>query len=188
QTLYGVSLTVPINLRIYADWPQFVNLNTALVPLIASPYHTRVGTREIALIGPLPSGLLTSPGGLNMVKHELSGLFLASLSADTIPPGLALGINQYVETPSGQAEAAAARLPRPDLLEGTALHLGRELTSAQALSVVAFLVDRYGFDALLDVVQGLGEGHSYRSAMTGIYGAPLEQLEAEWRAYLPDYV
>ena len=200
EALYGHSLTLPINLRIYGDLAQFISLNTALVPPSASPYHTRVGTREIALIGPLPGGLLPSAAGLNMVRHELSGLFLAGLSGDNVPPGLALGINQYVETPGDQTQAAAERLrdllpsgrgaflPWPDLLEGTALQIDPDLASAQALSVAAFLVDRFGFEALLDVVAGLGEGHSYRSAMTGIYGQSLEQLEADWWAYLPGYV
>jgi hypothetical protein len=199
EQLYGVSLAVPINVRVYADWPQFINLNTSLAAPIASPYHSHVGTREIALIGPLPAGLLTSPAGLNMVRHELSGLFLTELSGNNMPPGLALGLNQYVETPGENAEAAAARLravlpsgraallPWPDLLEGTAIHLDPELAGAQALSVAAFLIDRYGFEALLDVVKGLAEGHSYRSAMTGIYGQSLEQLEDAWWAYLPGY-
>ena len=199
QTLYGISLTLPINLRVYTDWPQFINLNTTPGTLIASPYHTHVGSREIALIGPLPAGMLASPAGLSMAHHELSGLFLDELSAGTIPDGLALGINQYVETPGEQTEAAAARLrsavangqsgllPWPDLIEGTAVHVDRELASAQALSVAAFLVQRFGFDALLEVVRGMGQGHSYRSAMTGIYGQSLEELEAGWREFLPGY-
>lgn len=135
-----------------------------------------------------------------MVRHELSGLFLASLSGDNLPPGLALGINQYVEIPGDQTEAAVDRLraalpagrgallPWPELIEGTTIPIDRELASAQALSVAAYLSDRYGFEALLKVVKGLGEGHSYRSAMTAVYGQPVEQLEAEWWAFLPSYV
>jgi hypothetical protein len=200
EQLYGVSLAVPINVRVYADWPQFINLNTSLAAPLGSPYHSHVGTREIALIGPLPAGLLTSPAGINMIRHELSGLFLTELSGNNIPPGLALGLNQYVETPGENAEAAAARLrtvlpsgraallPWPDLLEGRAIGLDPALGSAQALSVAAFLIDRYGFEALLEVVKGLAEGHSYRSAMTGIYGQSLEQLEEAWWAYLPGFV
>jgi hypothetical protein len=116
QTLYGISLTVPINVRVYADWPQFLNLNTNTAALIASPFHTHVGTREIALIGPMPSGLLSSPSGLNMAHHELSGLFLADLSGDTIPAGLALGINQYVVTPGAPARRVGLRPERATAL------------------------------------------------------------------------
>lgn len=201
EKLYGTSLTLPLNIRLYADWPQFISLNSTLTPLLASPYHTHVGTREIALIGPLPPGLLVSTAGVNMIRHELSGLFLDSLSANNIPPGLALGLNQYVEIPGDQAEAAAIRLRAvlpsgaagvlrwPDLMEGPTVHFDRDLASAQALSVVAFLVDQYGFEALLEVVRGLGEGHSYRSAMSGTFGGQsLEQLEAAWLQYLPTYV
>lgn len=197
--LYGTSLALPINIRVYSDWVQFIGLNNALAAPIASPYHTHVGTREIALIGPLPAGLLGSPDGLNMVRHELSGLFLDTLTENNMPPGLGLGINQYMQAPGEQTEVAAARLraampsgraallPWPDLFDGSSVHLNRELATAQALSIVAFLVDRYGFEALLDVINGLGDGHSYRSAMSGIYGQPLEQLEADWWAYLPGF-
>lgn len=200
EKLYGTSLTLPLNVRLYADWPQFISLNSTLTPPLASPYHTHVGTREIALIGPMPPGLLASPAGVNMIRHELSGLFLDSLSGNNIPPGLALGLNQYVEIPADQAEAAANRLRAvlpsgaagvlrwPDLMEGPTVHLDRELSRAQALSVVAFLVDQFGFEALLEVVRGLAEGHSYRSAMSGVYGQSLEQLEAAWLQYLPTYV
>jgi hypothetical protein len=200
EKLYGTSLTLPINIRLYNDWPQFVSLNGSLSLPQGNPLHTRVGSREIALIGPLPPGLLGSPAGLNMVRHEISGLFLDALAGGNLPPGLGLGLNTYVEFPGEQTEAAAARLRSvlpagrdallawPDLLEANGVYVDRELATAQAQSMVAFLVDRYGFEALLNVVRGLGEGHSYRTAMAGIYGQTLEDLEAAWWDYLPGYV
>jgi hypothetical protein len=201
SAIYAQSLPLPINIRLYQDELQLSRLNAIVPPLGLDGFHTRIGTREIALVEPVPPGFYGAPVAANIIRHELNGLFLNQLSAGLIPPGLEAGMNQYAEVPGSRAELSVERLrvlleagqasrllSWRELLESQQVYVDGAVAYPQALSIVAFLVDSYGFDSLIQVVRAIGQGHSYRSALASTYGRPIEQLERDWLAYLPHYV
>jgi hypothetical protein len=57
----------------------------------------------------------------------------------------------------------------------------------QALSIVAFLIDRYGLESFLEFLAVSAQKPGYRSALNTAYGKSADQLEQEWLLYLPEY-
>jgi len=55
------------------------------------------------------------------------------------------------------------------------------LTYAESLSVVQFLVNRYGQAKIRRVLQALGEGYTYDPALEGAFGLDMDGLEDAWR-------
>jgi hypothetical protein len=199
--LYGATPVIPINIRVYADRVEFAKLNAIVPPLADNAIHTHLGSREIALILPFPSGYLASGEAVNAIRHELSGLLLSTLSANRMPAGLELGFNQYVEAPGPQTERAVARLQAAldsatfgplfswrSLFEGTQVYSNTGVAYSQSLSIAAFLIETYGYDRVRILAEALGEGQSYSSALAATYGQPLDRLEQEWLTYLPHYI
>jgi hypothetical protein len=196
--LYGPEPPLPINIRLYENVEQFITLNAVVPPLAPGVFHTHVGTREIALVAPFPFDFLNATTVNNVMRHELNGLFLSSLSSGNVPPGLEVGVNQYVETPGPQIDQARSQLlsaladglllPWPELFESMAVHVDREVAYPQSLSVAAFLIDSYGYGALVQMVRATAAGQGYRSAFAEVYGQPMDRLQEEWVAYLPQYI
>jgi hypothetical protein len=59
------------------------------------------------------------------------------------------------------------------------------LSYAESLSIVEFILDRYGEEGLSDLVDVLAEGETADIAVERALGVTLDELEAEWRATLP---
>jgi hypothetical protein len=199
--LYGAAPVLPIIIRVYTSQYEFANLNALVPPLPPDAVHTHLGSREISLILPFPPGYLSSPGAVNAIRHELSGLLLSTLSANQMPAGLELGFNQYAEIPGAQTEHAVSRLqtaiqygsyglllPWRDLFDGTAVYTDRDVAYPEALSVASFLIENYGYDRVRALAAVLAQGRSYSTALAEVYGQPIDRLEQAWLAYLPQYV
>ena len=58
------------------------------------------------------------------------------------------------------------------------------LSYAQSYSLVAYLLDNYGQDRMLELLTVLKEGSTYDDALIGVYGFDIEGLDARWRATL----
>jgi len=58
------------------------------------------------------------------------------------------------------------------------------LSYAQSYSLVEYLLDNYGRDWMLDLLNLLKEGTTYDSALTEVYGFDIDGLDARWRATL----
>ncbi|MGH2523392.1 MAG: peptidase MA family metallohydrolase, partial [Anaerolineales bacterium] len=198
QLLYGHAPPPPVNIRFYSDAEAFAGLNALAPQLGNGVFHAHSGAREVALIAPFPLDLFTSDSILNVIRNELNGLFLSRLSEGGLPPGLELGLNQYVEHPGPQTQTSrdlldAAQvngllLPWNRLLDGPWVYIDREVAYPQSLSVAAFLIDSYGFGKLIEFVRAVPKAGGYRAALAQTYGRPLDRLEQDWLAYLPDYL
>jgi hypothetical protein len=109
-----------------------------------------------------------------------------------------VGINQYVEAPGPQIDQGRAQLlaamaegwllPWTELFESTAVYTDRTVAYPQSLSVAAFLVDSYGYGTLVQFARATAAGQGYRSAFADVYGQPMDRLQNDWQAYLPQYV
>jgi hypothetical protein len=198
SALYGETLSPPIAIRLYDDREQFAELNALAPQLGEGAFHAHSGAREIALVAPFPQNLFESDLILNVVRHELTGLFLSQLSDGGLPPGLAVGFSQYAELPGPQTQAArdavSAALaggqlrPWSEVLDGPWVYLDRATAYPQSLSIAAFLLDGYGFGKWLEFVRAIPDAGGYRAALAQVYGRPVDRLELDWLAYLPAYL
>jgi hypothetical protein len=120
------------------------------------------------------------------------------LSADRLPIGFQEGLAQYAEKEGSDRRKAVQSLQTIErqgrLLSWDALNTYSRFLSRmavaypQSLSVVSFLMDRYGPGAFKRFVRELQPGEqSYRDALEKAYGRSAADLETEWREYLPTY-
>jgi hypothetical protein len=159
--------------------------------------HSHVGAREIALIS---ENITKDPQtweieGLNILRHELAILFVNQISGDKAPPGLLIGVGVYAEDPAlsfeQRLEATGTQTDEPT---GTWRSLwenpdaikfqDRELQNA---SIIAYLVDVYGWEKFLSFLQNIPTSESYRQALVDSYRIEASALQEHWREYYPVY-
>jgi hypothetical protein len=132
------------------------------------------------------------------VRHELMHLALTELTADRLPIGFQEGLAQYAEKETSDRRRLVqslrdaeqrGRLLSWDELNDRERFLPRmNIAYPEALSMVAFLADRYGMGAFKRFLRELGrEPQTYQQALETAYGRGVDALEAEWRQYLPSY-
>jgi hypothetical protein len=198
SALYATELDPPITIRLYPDADTFQQLNALVPNLGEGVYHAHSGAREIALVAPFPPDLFNTEAIVNVIRHELNGLFLYQLSDGRLPGGLEVGVNQYVERPGAHTEASLDKIEAAyvngqllgwaDVADGPWVYVDHEVAYPQSLSIAAFLIDSYGYAKLIDFVRAIPDAGGYRAALAQVYGRPLDRLEQDWLAYLPDYL
>lgn len=195
--LFDHPLQTPITLRLYPSLATYETINPLARDLPGVVAHAQFSRREVAVLVPRTAGL-TEEEIVNNVRHEITHLIASDLSTNRLPVGLQEGIAQYVERPGRQMEEKVALLrearARDQLLTWSQLNAGTtayerpEIGYPQAASIVAFLIDRYGFPRFRDFLLALREAAGYRSALQQAYGIPADALEAQWAEWLPDYL
>jgi hypothetical protein len=189
--------TPPVPMRLYPDTESYAAVNpiARFVEGVIAHADARRGEIGVAVDR-------VSRGGEEVlrdtVRHELMHLVAHELSGERLPIGFQEGLAQYAEKEapelrrvvrSLQAAERQGRLLSWEALNSHARFLSRmDVAYPQALSVVAFLMDRYGPGAFKRFLLELGrEEQSYRVALERVYGRDVADLEAEWREYLPSY-
>jgi hypothetical protein len=196
EPLFETPLSRPISIRIYPDITTFSCLNAGLEEVVSWSTHTHIGAREIALFGgnilaDFPSW---SHNFANEFRYELAILFAEQAAGGQAPPGLKVAIGHFAQDPS--QTIGLLRLDRGDWLEPT--HdwdsLWEEtfsqedfISRLQATSILAYLVDVYGWAPFMVFLKNLAVPLSYRQSLSQAYGKDLAGLEEEWRAYYPGY-
>lgn len=61
---------------------------------------------------------------------------------------------------------------------------GATLAYAESASIVAFVVDKYGWDKMRQLLATFKDGASYDGALTKVYSFDTGGLEAQWKAYI----
>ena len=195
-TIFGVELDTPINLRLFPTEESYFQVNPLAEQITGVVAHALNNREEIAIALPRTEPL-TDEEIVNNVRHELTHFFASLLSDGNLTTGFQEGIAQYLEEPTETAQYD------PTILQ-QALEQGRLLPWAtidqpgqvwrdpqvaypQALSMAAFLIDRYGFPEFIDFIDAHAAEPGYRSALEVTYGKSADELEAEWLAYLPEY-
>ena len=176
------------------------------LPLSSGAGSTKVASDNEPSIAGTASAPESAPGqaatqlsGLdNIVRYELAHQFLIRLSNDRLPPGWREGMARYMAAPDGQQAAGVARLREAWRRNGVpgwsmlaapgAEFLDPPLSYPASLAVAHFLVDRFGFATLAALARSAAEVPGWRQAVAQVYGRPSEQLEAEWRTWLPSYL
>lgn len=191
ERLFGVSLPLPITIRIYPDNHVYQCVNPLAEKLPGSRFHGRVGNREIVL---LATGLRPGREGwedelLAALRYEMISFFVEEVTGGQAPPGLLGGVALYAQEPEAVLDSAFADEVQLDWHflwtdPSTAAH---KAVAARAMTIVAYLVDAYGWPAFRDFLQEVTTAAGYRGALTAAYGLPPSALQAEWQRYAPLY-
>jgi hypothetical protein len=194
--VFGVELKTPINLRLFPTEETYYEVNPLarqLTGVIAHALNTR---DEIAVALPRTKRL-TEDEIVNNMRHELTHFFASYLSDGKLKAGFQEGIAQYLEKPTDRANYDPAILQQAfeqrrlltwsELDEAQAVYSDPQVAYPQSLSIVSFLVDRYGLPTFIEFLRASGTEPGFRSALQTAYDKSADQLEQEWLAYLPDY-
>jgi hypothetical protein len=185
---FGLRLTEPIDIYLYDD-PAALQASVPGAPGwiggIAFPKHS------IILLLAWSDCL---PECSRILRHELGHLVFTRLTFNctTSPPTwLAEGLATNVEGGGDDlyADQLASAIEGDRLLslaqlEGSFSVHSRTagLAYAQSYSIVRFLIEQYGRDRLVALMQEITAGEPFDQALMTIYELNRPQLEAEWRA------
>ena len=196
-TVFEVELDTPVNLRLFPTEESYYQVNPIaerLTGVIAHALNTR---EEIAIAAPRTVEL-SREELVNNLRHELTHFFASLLSDGKLTAGFQEGVAQYLEKPNDKSGAEPALLRQAleqqrlltwaELDEAQEVYSDPQVAYPQSLSIVSFLVDRYGLPTLVGFLQTAAQEPGYRSALEAAYGQPADELEAEWLAYLPEYI
>ncbi|RME75703.1 MAG: hypothetical protein D6784_07410 [Chloroflexi bacterium] len=195
--VFQVNLETPINLRLFPTEESYFQVNPIARQLPGVIAHAQNNRAEIAIAAARTTGL-DREALMNNIRHELAHFFASRLSDGKLTAGFQEGIAQYLEKPTARAGSDPALLRQAvdqgrllswaELDRAEQVYSDPQVAYPQTLSVVSFLIDRYGLPAFLDFLRASAVEPGYRSALEAAYGRPADELEAEWQAYLPDYL
>ena len=192
-TLLGVEERERIDFFVYADGEAFRDaLGPGTRENVGGQAHADIRTL-FALITP---GEIDDPWVGTVVPHELVHIVFDTTVDNPyrFPPrwlneGLAVYLSQgYDQADRGEVERAART---GDLVPLTGLtgqfpttFDGFSLAYAESVSAVAFLVDRHGQPALIDLVRSYRDGLTDDEAFTRALGEDLATFQAAWFAHV----
>ena len=148
---------------------------------------------NILLIGVDPANFDSDLPG---VIHELAHLLVEEVTFNCfgglpswLDEGLAIyaegDLREYLRTTLEEAIAANDLISLQSL--GSSFptgHSGAYLSYAQSYSLVAFLLDRYGWSRMQELLAIFAQGSTEESALRQVYGLDYDGLEVAWRESL----
>jgi hypothetical protein len=196
SALFDTTLLSPISIRIYPTVVEFQKLNPLAIIPDDQMIHSHIGVREIVLIA--QNMVLANrdwrQDGLNAIRYELAVLFVQNLTDKKAPVGLLMGIGSYAQDPGylfDSLDAGQKNVSSPpnwrSLWEGTNL-LNNPMLNIDVSSMVAFLVDVYGWPSFLEFLTQLSTNESPRRAFIDVYGLEQVELQNQWINYYPLYI
>lgn len=187
----------PVPIYLYTDVSQF----TAAVPAAQADQNLYSGIDGggIYICVPRMNGLKAPELTLNL-RMLLTQQIAAMMGGGNLPPGLVRGTALYGEAPPAELPAlvmALGQQANADRLAdwATLFTTPDAALAGQQYSVVAFLIDTYGFRSYRDFLTTLSKPEArkdWRQAMQIVYknegSAAATTLEAKWKAYLPQFL
>ena len=132
--------------------------------------------------------------GKRTIAHELTHLVTGQVTANPygdMPTWLNEGLSMYAEGPleSTFTMALASALKDNSLISVRSLASPFStdsnkayLSYAESYEIVAYLIDRYGRDNMLELLSTFAEGTTYDDALLQVYGFTMDGLNDEWIA------
>ena len=187
----------PVILRIYPTMELYYQANPLAESLPGVVAHAHTGRREISVAVPPTVGQTTEEIH-NNIRHELTHIIAADLSDGRLTTPWQEGVAQYVERPTEQLEAKM-QLMRQLITDGGlmswsqlnqpgATYADPRVGYPEALTIVAFLIQRDGLERFRQFVETWRQSADYRNALANVYGVSAEDLEREWQDQLPSFV
>jgi peptidase MA superfamily protein len=195
--IFGHHTDVPITLKLYPTLERYYEVNPLARGLEGVVAHADFRHHEVVVIVPQTRSQ-TSDEIQNNIRHELTHIVAAELSDDRLNVGFQEGVAQYVEHPSRELETKIRLLRRAsdtnglmswsDLDDRDNVYQNADVSYPQSLSIVAFLVERYSFAKLREMLTITARSSGYRSALERTFGVTPDDLERQWRDWLPSYL
>ncbi len=195
--IFGVSLPLKVPMYLYTDDPQFI----AAVPAAQTDknLYSGIDGGGVYIAVPRMSGLKAPELTLNL-RMLIAQQVAATMSGGNLPPGLLHGTALYGEALPAELPALVAVLNQQagaDRLSdwATLANTADAALAGQQYSIVAFLIDTYGFRQYRDFLTALSKPEArkdWRQALQMVYTkegpAAATTLEAKWKAYLPQFI
>lgn len=197
SSIFGHQTKTPVSLRLYPSLERYQQVNPLARGLTGVVAHADYRRHEVVVI--LPQTASQTPEEIkNNIRHELTHIVVAELSEDRLNVGFQEGLAQYVERPAPELETRIKLLQRAldqdrllpwsDLDDRDSVYRNPEVSYPESLSMVAFLVERYTFAKMRDFLTVSARSSGYRSALERTYSTTPDELEQQWRAWLPSYL
>jgi tetratricopeptide (TPR) repeat protein len=125
--------------------------------------------------------------------HELSHSFVSLKSSQNSPGWLQEGLAKYMEGDRTSAQGrtilrnllSTRSLPPLRNLEGSFARANTQTASifyVESLSFVEYLINRYSFFQINQLLDGLGDQQSLRDAFESAFLVPMDDMETRWRS------
>jgi hypothetical protein len=195
--VFQQGLTLPVVIRVYRTIDDYYCLNAHAARISTSATHSHIGSREIALVREniLQDVLTWEQEAINALRAELVILFAVHLTEGNAPEGLLTGIGGYAENPQEvflRRYVESGLESEPTLSWQTLWENPDDITGAgytlQTTSIVAFLVDAYGWGSFIQFLSDLSDYSGYRQALKDVFGYSVLHLQETWRDYFSYYV
>ncbi len=195
--IFSHRTATPLTLRLYPTLESYHAVNPLARNIPGVIAHADFRRREVVVI--IPQTRDQSPEEVkNNVRHELAHIIASDMSGNRLNTGFHEGIAQYVEHPTPELERKmyalsvvrdqGRLLSWSDFEDRDKIYQQPEVSYPQALSVVAFLVERYGFAQFREFLTISARSNGYRTALERAYGVSPRELEEQWRDWLPSYI
>jgi hypothetical protein len=185
----GAELEDPVRLYIYASAADLQGSMIFPQEWTGGVAHTEYGEVTIG-IPPDAAGLAW---GTRAITHELTHLVVHQVTFNpynTLPTWLDEGLSMTAE---GELESQFADV-LSDAIDNDSLISVRSLASpfsaytyeallsyAESHEVVAYLIDTYGRDKMLELLNTFAQSSGYDEALTEVYGLDMDSLNAAWQ-------
>ncbi len=193
---FEIPIDAPINLRLFPTEESYTIVNPLAKFIPGATAHASSERNEIA-VAVSRTAELNEIQFINNIRHELTHLLVSHLSNNKLNIGFQEGIAQYLEKPAQDSGNAPALLQLAveqnrlmswdELNDSQAVYANSQIAYPESLSIVSFLIDSYSLPTFIEFIKATAQEPGYRSALETTYILSAEQLETEWRAYLPDY-
>ncbi|HEX9370668.1 MAG TPA: hypothetical protein VF897_06655, partial [Roseiflexaceae bacterium] len=197
SAIFGHRTSTPVALRLYPSLARYEEANPLARGIQGVVAHADYRRHEVVVVLP-QTAQQTLEEIKNNIRHELTHIVAAELSEDRLNVGFQEGLAQYVERPAPELDTRIALLQRAydqdrllpwsDLDDRDTVYRNPEVSYPESLSMVAFLVERYSFARLREFLTVAARSSGYRSALERAYGVTPDELERQWRAWLPGYL
>lgn len=191
--LFDTSLPLPVHIQIYPSRHLFACLNERAPLPPPTRFHDRIGNREIVLLADEFDihQAQSHEKLLNALRYEMASFFVAQVTGERAPPGLLGGVATYAMDPRTlvahvKGDHTEAPVSWRYLWEEPFV-AQNHVFGADAMTIVAHLVDVYGWPAFLELLQTLATTPSYGEALLEVYQVEPVGLQAQWQRYYPAY-
>lgn len=197
SAVFGHHAATPLTLRLYPTWESYVAVNPLARGLQGIVAHADYQRHEVVVVVSQTSQQNETEIE-NNVRHELTHIIASDLSDNRLNVLFQEGTAQYIEHAAPELETRVKLLQRAfdtdqlmrwsDLDDRDTFYGSAEIAYPQSLSVVAYLVEKYSFAKYHDFLTASAKASGYRTALEQTYSTSADDLEQDWRAWLPSYL